>query len=77
MPLTFLTTLWKADRGGRGCFALSAQHCSSLFYAYAYAQHDSGRRGVVNSFAVIVHIQIATRLQCPLWFYLVTEEAKI
>ena len=22
MPLTFLTTLWKADRGGRGYFAL-------------------------------------------------------
>jgi hypothetical protein len=30
-----------------------------------------------KQFAVIVHIQIAiTRLQCPLWFYLVTEKAK-
>jgi hypothetical protein len=77
MPLTFLTTLWKADRGGRGCFALSAEHCSSSFKAYAYPQHDSGRRGVVNSFAAIVHIQIAiTRLQRPLWFYLVTEKSK-
>jgi hypothetical protein len=48
-----------------------------LILGLCLPQHDSGRRGVVNSCAAIVHIQIAiTRLQCPLWFYLVTEKAK-
>src|SRR5271167_3914154 len=43
---------------------------------YAYAKEHAGHGGIEDSFAAIVHVQIApTCQQRPVWFYLVAESA--